>query len=88
MIDQLVVLAEIEQSYLLLTPAEYMTPVWKYTLWITYEKKLPFMAPSDTYPGNKRKVLNVIIDQQNYKKAENLDDCFSNKESYWLEGPH
>jgi hypothetical protein len=85
--DELVVLAEIEQSNLLLTPTVYITPVWKYALWVEhYEQTLPFMAETDNYPHVKRKVTNVIIDQEEYLTAISIEDCRTKEKSYRLEG--
>jgi hypothetical protein len=70
MMEELVVLAEIEHSNFLLTPTAYITPVWRYLLWLEhYEQTLPFMAETDDYPSSKVKLSNVIIDQQEYTTA-------------------
>lgn len=88
--QNIIVIAEIEQTLNLSNgklPTPYRSHVWKYVLWITYAKYLPFMANTDTeYDTTAYQFSNLIIDSKPYYRALTIAECETVEGSWYLDG--
>jgi hypothetical protein len=85
-----IVVVEIEKTArLTLIATPYITPVWKYDLWISaYIKNLPFMADSDpSYSTEAYQFSNLLVDYAPYYLATTLEECIDTSLSYYIDGP-
>lgn len=80
------VFAEIEHALPIVIPTTInATPVWKFTLWNEYEKKLPFMADADlSYPSREYNVGGLFIDNEQYEKVTSLGICWFNAKTFYV----
>jgi hypothetical protein len=82
---RLITVAQIEYTRNLLIPTAYRTPVWRYAVWVGYEKHLAFMADSDDYPFVRVNIGTVIIGQKNYDRVYAMRDVLSFHERFYIE---
>jgi hypothetical protein len=86
---KIIVIGEIEFSKTLLYQETiYKSPVWKYLLYNTYTKNLPFMSDTDpSYPSAGFTISNIIIDYEECHRAASILNCIDREKSFFQDGP-